>query len=263
VGTFVVSGSASGMGAATSAQLQSQGHRVVGVDLRDADVVADLSSPAGRRDALAEISSLVGDRLDGAALFAGVGGATGRPGSLLASLNFFGSVELFTGLRPKLAAAGESSALAVCSNSMTCQPGWSESLVDAMLDGDEPAAREIADAGESLSAYPATKVALARWVRRTAASPEWAGEGIRLNAIAPGLVETPLAAEQRADPVIGGLIAQFPLPLGRGAQPEELAELAAFLLSDKARFFSGSIVLCDGGTEALLRPDSYPTRWER
>lgn len=35
-----------------------------------------------------------------------------------------------------------------------------------------------------------------------------------------------------------------------------------FLLGDKARFFCGSIVVCDGGTEALLRPDVYPTRWD-
>ena len=261
MGTFVVSGSASGMGAATAAVLGKQGHRVIGVDVRDADVVADHASPAGRIEAIPRIHDLAEDSLDGVALFAGVGGGTGRPASLLASLNYFGSVHLFAGLRTLLAAAGESSALAVCSNSMTCQPGWSEDLVTALLFGDEPHAREVADRGESLMAYPATKVALARWVRRHAPQADWAGAGIRLNAIAPGLVETPLAAEQRADPVIGSLVEQFPLPLGRGAEPEELAELAAFMLSDKARFFSGSIVLCDGGTEALLRPDAYPTRW--
>jgi NAD(P)-dependent dehydrogenase (short-subunit alcohol dehydrogenase family) len=259
VGTYVVSGAASGMGAATTDLLRSQGHDVIGIDLRDAEVVADLASAEGRAEAVAAVRGSVSS-LDGIALFAGVAGATGRPGSVLASLNYFGSVVLFEGLRPLLAAAGESSALAVCSNSMTCQPGWSEQLVEALLAGDEAGAREIADEGDSLMAYPATKVALARWLRRQA--PAWASDGIRLNAIAPGLVETPLAAEQRADPVIGSLVAQFPLPLGRGASAAELAELAVFLLSDRARFFCGSIVLCDGGSEALLRPDAYPTRWE-
>lgn len=259
MGTYVVSGAASGMGAATTALLQAQGHTVIGIDLRDVEVVADLSVTEGRAAALAAVQSKV-ESLDGIALFAGVAGATGRPGSLLASLNYFGSVALFEGLRPLLAAAGESSALVVCSNSMTCQPGWSDELVSTLLAGDEAKARSIADEGDSLMTYPATKVALARWLRRQA--PAWAADGIRLNAIAPGLVETPLAAEQRADPVIGSLVAQFPLPLGRGASPEELAELAVFMLSDKARFFCGSIVLCDGGTEALLRPDAYPTRWE-
>ena len=250
------------MGAATAALLRSQGHQVIGVDRHDADVTADLASVNGRLDAIQRIHDLVDDRLDGVALFAGVGGATGRPASLLASLNYFGSVHLFVGLRQLLAAAGESSALAVCSNSMTCQPGWSEDLVTSLLFGDEPHAREVADRGDSMTAYPATKTALARWVRRHAPQADWAGAGIRLNAIAPGLVETPFVEETRADPVLGTMINEFPLPLGRGGSSEELAELAAFMLSDKARFFSGSIVLCDGGTEALLRPESYPTHWD-
>lgn len=49
--TYVITGSASGIGAATSALLQDQGHRVVGIDLREADVQADLSTTDGRRAA--------------------------------------------------------------------------------------------------------------------------------------------------------------------------------------------------------------------
>jgi NAD(P)-dependent dehydrogenase (short-subunit alcohol dehydrogenase family) len=264
MGTYAVSGSASGMGAATAALLREQGHRVVGLDVQPTgpdDVVADLATPAGRAAAVAEVAERCGGRLDGAALFAGVAGATGRPASLLVSLNHFGSVEVLTGLRPLLAAAGESSALAVSSNSTTVQPNWSEELVAACLAGDEERAREVADRGDSASAYPATKAALARWVRRSAPTTEWAGAGIRLNALAPGLVETPLVDETRADPVLGALVDALPLPLGRGGRPEELAELAVFLLGDRARFFCGSVLLCDGGSEAALRPDAWPARW--
>jgi hypothetical protein len=50
------------------------------------------------------------------------------------------------------------------------------------------------------------------------------------------------------------------VPIGRGAAASELAELAGFLLT-KATFMVGSIVLADGGTEAQLRPDVYPTPW--
>ena len=53
--TYVVSGSASGIGAATAALLRDRGDRVVGVDLRDADVVADLSSARGRTAAVAGV----------------------------------------------------------------------------------------------------------------------------------------------------------------------------------------------------------------
>jgi NAD(P)-dependent dehydrogenase (short-subunit alcohol dehydrogenase family) len=262
--TYVVTGAASGMGAATAARLRSQDHVVLGVDLRAAegvDLVADLATSEGRTQAVRGIASAT-DRLDGVATFAGIGGATGRPARLLASLNYFGTVELLTALRPLLAAAGESSAVAISSNSTTVQPGWSEDLVAACLSGDEARAGEVAGLGDSMTAYPATKAAVARWVRRTAPGPDWAGAGIRLNAVAPGLVETTFVDETRADPVLGELVDALPLPLGRGGTADELAELVAFLLGPSARFFCGSVVLCDGGTEALLRPDDWPARWQ-
>jgi NAD(P)-dependent dehydrogenase (short-subunit alcohol dehydrogenase family) len=250
------------MGAATTQLLRASGQQVIGIDLRDADVIADLSTPEGRRTAVEQVNELSGGRLDGAALFAGVGGATGRPASVLVSLNYFGSVELFDAFRPLLASAGSASAVAVSSNSTTCQPGWSDELVAACFAGDETKAREIADQADSMSAYPATKTALARWVRRNAPTQAWAGAGVRLNTIAPGLVETPFVDETRNDPVLGGLIDQFPLPLGRGGKAEEIGRLTAFLLSDAASFFCGAFLVCDGGTEALLRPDDWPAKWD-
>jgi NAD(P)-dependent dehydrogenase (short-subunit alcohol dehydrogenase family) len=260
VGTYVVSGSASGMGLATAGRLRELGHEVIGIDVRDADVVADLSDRQGREDALSQVGALCRGRLDGAALFAGLVGLTGRASHLLAAVNYFGSVRLLDGLRPYLAAAGTSYAVAVCSNSMTCQPGLDEELVEALLAGEESHACEVADRGPAVMAYPATKTALARWVRRHAPTAEWIGSGIRLNAIAPGVVETAMVAETRSDPVLAPLIEGFSVPIGRGARAEELAELAVFMLT-KASFMVGSIVLADGGTEAQLRPDVYPTPW--
>lgn len=259
--TFVITGSAAGMGKRTAELLRAAGHDVIGIDRQDADVVADLSDETGRRVAIDAVRERC-DVLDGVATFAGVGGATGRPASLLVSLNYFGTVQLLEGWRPLLAAAGESSVVAISSNSTTCQPGWDTELVEACLSGDEPLARKVADRGDSPTAYPATKTAVARWVRRSAPTPSWAGAGIRLNAVAPGLVETAFVAETRADPVLGQLIGGFPLPLGRGGTAEELAHLVVFLLGPQARFFCGSVLVCDGGTEALLRPDDWPARWE-
>lgn len=258
--TYAISGAASGIGAATSALLRADGHEVIGIDLRDVDVVADLVTMEGRASAVEGVAELSGGRLDGLALFAGVGGATGRPASLLVALNYFGSVRLLEGLRPLLREG--SSAVAVSSVATTIQPGWSHELVEACLSDDEGKAREIAMESDSVAAYPATKVALARWVRRQAPSSTWAGAGVRLNVIAPGLVETAFVEETRRDPVLGSQIDAFLLPLGRGGQPEEVAEVVSFLLSPRSSLLVGTYLLCDGGTEAMLRPDAWPARWE-
>ena len=262
MGTFAITGAASGMGAATAQLLRAAGHQVIGVDRQPTDIVADLATPAGRRAAIEGVRVASGGILHGAAMFAGVGGATGRAASLLVSVNYFGTVELLTAFRPLLAAAGESAAIAISSNAATCQPGWNPALVDACLSGGEARARAIGDQGDSAAAYPATKLGRGP-VRSAATLPRRSGPG-RASAsmpIAPGLVETPFVAETRADPVLGPLIDLFPLPLGRGGEPAEIAALAAFMLSPAARFFCGSVICCDGGTDALLRPDDWPARW--
>jgi NAD(P)-dependent dehydrogenase (short-subunit alcohol dehydrogenase family) len=60
---------------------------------------------------------------------------------------------------------------------------------------------------------------------------------------------------------MGPLIGGFPVPLGRGGRPEELAALVDFLLGPESSFFVGSVICCDGGTEAQLRPDDWPAIW--
>jgi NAD(P)-dependent dehydrogenase (short-subunit alcohol dehydrogenase family) len=263
MGTIAVTGAASGIGAATAARLTARGHRIIGVDRRDADVRCDLGTTAGRQTAIEEVSARAGGRLDGLVTCAGLGPATGRPASLLVSVNYFGTVELLAGLQPALAQGAAPAAVAISSNSTTVQPGWSPALIGACLAGDEDAARALADDGDSTTAYPATKVAVARWVRRNAPAAAWAGAGIRLNAVAPGLVETPLAAETRADPVLGPLLSHLPIPVGRAGTPAEIAAFIEFLLGPDARFFCGAVVWVDGGSDALLRADDWPAPWPR
>jgi NAD(P)-dependent dehydrogenase (short-subunit alcohol dehydrogenase family) len=99
-------------------------------------------------------------------------------------------------------------------------------------------------------------------VRRNAVTADWIGAGIRLNAVAPGLIETPLIAEGRSDATMAPLLDMFPLPIGRGGRAEEIAALIAFLLSADASFFCGAVVFADGGTDALLRADDFPAPWD-
>lgn len=258
VRTVVVTGSASGLGAATRTILESDGQRVIGVDLRDADVIADLATPAGRQAALDGVTELAGGSIDGLVTWAGLPGLTDLPGSLLASVNYFGTVDLLIGLRPLLAAGERPAAVAISSNSTTCQPGVPMDLVEVCLGGDEAAARAAADAAGALVTYPATKIAVARWARRHAPADEWAGAGITLNVVAPGAVETPMLDATRADATIGAFIDSFPIPVGRKGDADELAAFVRFLLGPDARFFCGSVIFVDGGTDALLRADAVP-----
>ncbi|MEV5649854.1 SDR family oxidoreductase [Nocardia sp. NPDC052254] len=265
MGTIAVTGSASGIGAAVAAHLEKEGHRVIGVDLRDADVTADLGTPEGRAQAVAEITRISEGRLDGFLPFAGVAAATGRPGGLVVSVNYFGAVELLEGLRPLLRESDAASVVLVSSNSTTTQPMWPVELADACLAGEEQRAREIAESfGDlgAIQAYPATKAALA-WYARTK-SAEYIGEGIRLNAIAPGIIDTPMTQEGSKDALTGEGMKQFlaMTPIGRAGRPEEIAELAAFLLSDKAGFFVGSVIFCDGGIDAAFRGKDWPAVWQ-
>ncbi len=184
----------------------------------------------------------------------------GRPGSLLAAVNYFGTVEVLEGLRPLLARGG--AAVAISSNSTTVQPAIPADLVAACLDHDEERSAQIADARGSLVAYPATKMAVAHWVRRRATGPEWAGSGIRLNAIAPGMIDTPMVAGLRADAAAGPLLDMLPIPVGRPGRPEEIAALVEFLLGPDGAFFCGSVLFCDGGSDALLRTDDWPAAWD-
>ncbi len=106
-----------------------------------------------------------------------------------------------------------------------------------------------------------TKTALSWWVRRQAPTPDWAGAGITLNAVAPGAIETPLLQEGRDHPTVGPLIDAFASPLGRNGRPEEIAALLQYLLGPDARFFCGSILFCDGGMDAQFRADDWPRPW--
>jgi len=70
-------------------------------------------------------------------------------------------------------------------------------------------------------------------------------------------VRTPLLQGDMDDPVTGAAIRSFPVPLGRIAEPEEIAELAAFLLGPAGSFIQGSIYYIDGGSDAQVRPDRF------
>jgi len=253
---IAVTGSASGIGAAVCARLACEGCRVIGVDLRTADVAADLAEPAGRERAIAGVRALAGDGLDGVVACAGLGPQVASRETLV-SVNYFGAVATLAGLRPLLAARPGSAAVAISSNSANIVPQGDGALVGACLGGEEAVARRLAAALDGSSVYAGSKLALARWVRRNAPGADWAGAGIRLNAVAPGAVQTPLLQEGLDDPQFGPAIRGFPIPLGGFGDPAQIAAAVAFLLGPDGAFCCGTVLYADGGSDALLRGDAY------
>ncbi|MET7774011.1 SDR family oxidoreductase [Nocardia sp. NPDC005366] len=262
MGVYVVTGSASGMGRAVVEKLRGAGHTVVGVDLRDAEIVADLSTPQGRRTAVDGVLAQVDGRLDGAVLAAGLGPTPGkeRP-RLIYEVNFRGVVELLDGWRAALADANEAKVVVFGSNSTTTTPMVPARAIRGLLSGDvEKALRAVRIFGKNSPAiaYAASKIAVSRWVRREAVTARWAGAGIRLNVLAPGAILTPLLEKQLSTPSEAKLINSFPVPIGGFGDPGRLADWVVFMLSDAASFLCGSVVFVDGGSDAYFRSDDWP-----
>ena len=261
---YAVTGSASGMGAAVVARLRAAGHEVVTVDRRDADVVADLSTAAGRDTAAREVLASTGGVLHGAVLAAGLGPLRGQE-QVIAEVNYAAPVALLSAWRDALAAgataSGASSKVVVFgSNSASVTPGIPRALVRSFHE-ERPATRarvlRLFGKNAPAFAYAGSKLALSRWVRRTAPTRAWAGSGIRLNVLAPGAIMTPLLQSQLDGPD-KKQIETFPIPTGGYGDAGVIADWAVFMLSPAADFLCGSVVYVDGGSDALLRADAWP-----
>src|ERR671932_2260289 len=97
-------------------------------------------------------------------------------------------------------------------------------------------------------AYAASKAGIIGLTR--AMSVYYAGHGIRCNAIAPGLIETPMSRRAQADPEIAAALPQLQPLGGTMGQPEDVAGARLHLVSDAARFVTGSVLPVDGGWTA-------------
>jgi NAD(P)-dependent dehydrogenase (short-subunit alcohol dehydrogenase family) len=262
MGTYAISGAASGMGRATADRLRGDGHTVIGVDVKDGDIVADLSTPNGRKEAADGVLAASGGKLDGAVLAAGLGPTPGRDRPRqIAQVNFLGVVELLVAWRPALAVAERAKVVVVASNSTTTVPAAPQRTVRALLAHDvDKAARSVRLFGPAAPTlmYAASKIAVSRWVRRHAVLPEWAGAGVRLNAIAPGATMTPMLEQQLSTPREARAVRAFPVPVGGFGDVRQMADWMCFMLSDSADFLCGSIVFVDGGTDAYFRADDWP-----
>jgi NAD(P)-dependent dehydrogenase (short-subunit alcohol dehydrogenase family) len=269
--TTVVTGAASGIGAATALYLRARGSRVITSDLHHADVIADLATEAGRAALIEGVRRLSGGRID-----AVIANAGGGPPQTSIQLNFFGSVATLDGLRPLLADSPAPRAVAVSSVAALRPPN--PSIAEACLRLDEPAALAAArsmvsrdggppsatsgtpdEAQIPLELYGSAKYSLQRWCRQQAPKTQWAGAGIALNVVALGFYDTPAAAYVLSEPsaraAAGGMV-----PL-RGAFPgraEEAAAILAWCVSGENSQMTGQVLYADGGLECRARAESSP-----
>lgn len=223
----LVTGAASGIGAACASALERDGWEVVRVDLQATDGVRPLDvTDEAAWDALADDLGA----LDGLVTSAGI---RTRSSIVDTSLD-----EWERHLRVNVTGTW----LAIRSFLRSIPPG----------DVTPRAITTIASVNATIAVpgqahYVASKGAITALTR--AAALEAAPLGVRVNSIAPGPIRTPMAGERLSDPdQVRWLTGR--VPLGRIGEADEIGEIAAFLLSDRASYISGEIVYADGGWAA-------------
>lgn len=251
---YVLTGGATGIGAALKAQLLGAGHQVYLVDIQGGDFTADLADVVQRDAAVAAIKQAFPDGIDGFIPCAGLGPSV-RPLSLITQVNYFAVRAMTEALLPEVEKC-RGSVVIIASNSAS-MPGLNKEYIELLHAGNEQAACALIDTLDGHNAYAGSKYAITRWMREINA--EWAARGVRINAVAPGITQTPLTDKVMQDAQLGQVMKDFgdSVPLGRLGQPEDIANVINFLLSDKASFVSGAVFFVDGGHDAMLRPNRF------
>lgn len=257
MGIYAVTGGSSGIGAKTVEYLRAQGHQVYNIDVNNGDISANLATPDGRQAVIDRLHVLCGEGLDGLVCCAGVSNACGNL-KLIISLNYFGSMRLAEGVFDLLERR-RGACVVVASN--TISQGAARMDVVNLLNNQMDESRVLALMDEldpkrdAHAMYVATKYALARWMRRVSA--DWAAHGVRINAIAPGNVETAMTAKLSPQERVAVMALPIPTLYGqeRLMDPADIACSIVFLVSQQAHGVNGIILFCDGGTDALLNTE--------
>jgi NAD(P)-dependent dehydrogenase (short-subunit alcohol dehydrogenase family) len=257
---YVVTGVASGIGAALAAQLLERGCRVTGFDVRPP---AGAAFPCHALD-LGDLSAiervvaqLVGQKpaptagpFDGLCNNAGVSPKPGREAAIL-TINFFAQRTVTRALLPHLAPGA-------CIVNMASRAGarWRENIEQvkrlAALDPRDVAAFVVDERIDAVRAYNLSKEALIAWT--LAETEAMTARGLRINAVCPGAVATGLLPDFAA--AFGDAMARNVARAGRPGQPEEIASIAAFLLSPQSSWLRGAEVSPDGGMGAFATSDA-------
>lgn len=244
--TVVVTGGSGGIGHACLAAFHAQGATVVALDYSadSAAAAAATVDPSGQTaigigcdvgdaQAVAAAAETVAHRLGGADVVINNAGIL-RPGALetitegdwmrLLHVNLNGSLWVAQAFGQQMIAKGAGAIVQIAS-----------------IAGTQPQPMS--------GAYSASKAAVVMMVRQLAY--EWGPKGVRANAVSPGLVLTPLSEAFYADPSVKAAREKL-VPVGRIGRPEDMAEAALFLASDRSSYINGQNITVDGGLSQSL-----------
>lgn len=236
----VVIGAASGIGLATARALAAEGDRVT---LADRDVDGARQHAAELGDPHTAVHVEVTDEASVQGLFDQTG-----PLDVVVNCAGFSNVGMIT----DLAVEDFRAVVDVCLNGAfivakhagrVLREGGALVSISS-LNGRQPAA--------GMSAYCAAKAGLSMLTQ--VAALEWGPRGIRVNAVAPGFVHTPLTAPAAAVP---GVVEEYVenTALGRAGTPEDIAEAVLYLCSPKASWLTGEVLDLNGGAHMKRYPD--------
>ncbi len=251
--TYAVTGVASGIGANLARILKMQGHRVIGFDIRetrdnlDRFIALDLNDA----DSIAKAAAAVDTPLDGLCNNAGLPPREGLEEAIL-QVNFLGTRDFTHAMLPHLGAGGS-----IVNLASRAGHGWREGAdqvkrLAGLRRRDQLAGFVAAENIDATRCYNLTKEAVILWT--VAEAEAMVGRGLRINSLSPGGVSTGILEDfQRA---FGAMMAKNVVRAGRPGAPEEVAEIAAFLLSPASNWIKGADIAIDGGMGAFNQSDA-------
>ena len=251
--TYAITGVSNGIGRELSRILKSAGYSVVGLDIVEPADSVDQFIELNLSD-LASVERAASDMpndLDGLCNCAGLPPRPGLAAKILA-VNFFGTRRLTELSQPKL---GEGAS--VVNLASRAGQGWKDGVEQvtrlARLDlGADIEGFVTAEKITSIRAYDLSKEAVILWTM--ASSENYLNRGQRINSISPGAVDTGILQDFEA--AFGERMTRNVERAGRAGSPEEIAHLAAFLLSPESSWIKGSDVPIDGGMSAFQTSDA-------
>ena len=251
--TYAVTGVASGIGAQLARILKEQGDRVIGLDIRETKdnvdhfITLDLNDQISISAAVAQIDF----PLDGLCNNAGLPPRLGLEQTIL-QVNFLGTRAFTQAVLPHLREGGS-----IVNMASRAGHGWRDGLdqvkrLASLTQRDQLADFLAAEQIDATRCYNLTKEAVILWT--VAEAEQMVQRGIRVNSLSPGGIATGILGDFQR--VFGAAMARNIERAGRAGQPEEVAEVAAFLLSPASHWIKGTDIAIDGGMGAFNMADA-------